>query len=151
MAERNLDAFCATLREYLAEKTIRKMPLAYDPEGRGVCSGNPRLPRNTPITTNGRIGPGASGFVYVAGPNGDEFKIGMSSNPEKRCKALKLPLIFALEVPAAIVRSVETEALRRCGNCVGDGEWVRRDLIDVIQAVQCAALAVRCDKYAKNT
>ena len=155
MAERNLEAFCETVREYLA-RFERWTP----------CDGGPRDPYcaegkthhrcrrwtiNRPlITTNSRIAATVTGFVYVAGPDGTAFKIGMSSDPEQRCKDLGLPLLFAIEVSAVVVRAVETEALRRCGNRAGDGEWVRESLSDVIKAVQGAVSAIKCENYAKD-
>ena len=155
MAERNLEAFCETVREYLAR--LERLTLCHggprDPycaEGKLHLSRTSWKPCRHPITTTGRIDATAPAFVYVAGPKASAFKIGMSSDPEQRCKGLGLPLLFAVEVSAVIVRAVETEALRRCGHRAGDGEWVRKELADVIEAVKYAAVDVRYGNYARD-
>ena len=146
MADRNLDAFCADLVEHWLDATSRPVRSAYDPANSLPC--NPRVglfaPR--PFFTRGHLGQGPSGYVYVAGPRSGMFKVGMSRDAVERCRSMKLPLAFALEVPRHLARLIETDALRRCGHFVRQGEWVRLDLEAVVHHVTQAVRSFRCMK-----
>ena len=146
MAERNLDAFCADLPEYLAEITDLGWRGPYSAEGKPPRTYTSRLVTRLPITTQGTIGSGNIGFIYVAGPVDGRFKIGMSVNPDRRSREVGAPIVYSVEVPARIVRHVETEALRRCGQYQREGEWVRKNLAEVIHHVTKAVECIRCGR-----
>lgn len=94
-----------------------------------------RKSRNAPITTTGHLTPVGSAFVYVGVGTGGRVKIGMSAEPHERCAKLGIRLHLAHPVTAIAAKAVETEALRLLGQRVGDGEVVRCDPRQVVQAV----------------
>ena len=141
MAERNLDAFCAGLLDDIAEAS--RCRTIYEHSGCGKSALSARTLRRPPITTYGYVPSDRAAFVYAAGPKDGLVKVGMSSNLRQRMKDLRAVLIFAHPVKPSIAKAVETEALRRLGHRVGDGEWVTASPEDVVQAIRQAAVSVQ--------
>jgi hypothetical protein len=78
-------------------------------------------------------------FVYV-GSRHSRIKIGMSANPQRRCKNLGCILEFAVPVVVSAAKLVETFALRELGATIEDDEWVDCDVSAAISAVNAAWL-----------
>ena len=141
MAERNLDAFCADLVDDIAEaEGCRGM---YDHAFGIYWTSKSHPGPRRPITTYGRISSDRLAFVYAAGPRRGLVKIGMSSDVDKRMKHLKIDLIFAVPVAPHLAKLIETEALSRLGQRIGDGEWVAVSPDAATQAIRWAATNVR--------
>ena len=141
MAGRNLDAFCTDLLDDIAEAEGRRSIYDHAFGPKSISTLRPSLRR--PITTHGRISPDRLAFVYAAGPRRGLVKIGMSCDVDKRMKKLKIDLIFAIPVAPHLAKLIETEALSRLGQRIGDGEWVAVSPDAATQAIRWAATSVR--------
>lgn len=81
--------------------------------------------RRKPIRTIGTLRGIEAGYIYVGQGKNGKAKVGMSGNPEHRCKGLGITLLHKTPVVGAAALDVETETLRLCGAEQGDGEWTR--------------------------
>ena len=100
---------------------------------------NIKLPA-MPKTTVGYLRPSKSGyFVYVGLSSSGLVKIGMSGNPDRRCKKdFGISLYGTVETTRNAAKMVETYALRHLGAKVGDDEWVYCPPEQALLAVQRA-------------
>lgn len=87
-----------------------------------------------PIRTRGRV-TGETAWVYLGANAAGRLKIGMTGQPERRCRGLRIRLIFAQECVLDAARLIETEALRILGHRQGDGEWTFLPAADAKQAI----------------
>jgi hypothetical protein len=95
-----------------------------------------------PIRTVGTLHGASRAWVYVGQARSGAIKIGMSGDPERRCRGLHVRLIHAVEVTPSAAKDVETEALQNLGRRMGEGEWVQVCAEDGIAAVSAAFASV---------
>ena len=95
-----------------------------------------------PITTIGWLPDEVPAYVYVGAKRDGRLKVGMSIEPENRCRNLGLTMILAHPVMTDAAKAVETDALRRLGARAGDGEYVWCEVQQAVDAVKAARDAI---------
>lgn len=96
-----------------------------------------------PIKTRGHLRNCEVAFVYVGVGKRGRVKIGMSADPEKRCRDLSIALHYAVPVAPAVAKEIETQALASFGHGPWDGEWTtQRTADEAAEAVRQAFAAV---------
>jgi hypothetical protein len=93
------------------------------------------------LITFGSLRNPVEAFVYVGIRMDGIIKIGMSGRPHRRCRDLKISLLFTVPVVPVAAKLVETYALQGLGALVGDREWVKCSLDRAIDAVCTAWMA----------
>lgn len=103
------------------------------------------------ITTTGYLRNPEKAWVYVGVAKSGRVKIGMSGDPEARCRRLGISLWSTQEVVPSAAKIVETESLRLLRREQADGEWGSFTPDAAVSAVKKAFRAVCLERWTDPT